>query len=72
MTKTADEDLSEIFDFIALDSPKRAVSFVEELARRAAAILPTFPDNGTRYRSDLRFLTFSGYVAFMYIVKRRA
>lgn len=61
-TRTAHEDLLSIFDYIALDNPKRAISFIEQLALRAAKILSTFPNSGARYKADLRFLTFYGYV----------
>jgi len=42
MTPLAERDLEAIGDYIALDDPLRAVTFVEEL-RQATEILSTFP-----------------------------
>ena len=66
-TRRAERDLEEIADFIAQDSPGRAVSFVSELreralrladAPRAFPLLPRFEASGARRRVHGRYLIF--------------
>ena len=64
----AREDLDSIFDFIAPDSPDRALGFVEQI-RTQCLILRDFPDLG-RERTDLgpgiRLLPMFGRVVVAY------
>ena len=60
-TSLADGDLEDILDYIAVDSPTRAVSFVEELRDRAIKTLSIAPMGGAR-RGSVRFFPFGDYV----------
>jgi addiction module RelE/StbE family toxin len=66
-THRAERDLEEIADFIALDSPRRAASFVDELRSkafgladtpRAFPLVPRFEASGVRRRIHGRYLIF--------------
>jgi toxin ParE1/3/4 len=63
-TETALDDLSEIGDFIAQDSPTRAQAFVLELFDQAEKLVD-FPQSGRKFpgtrREDLRELIYEGY-----------
>jgi toxin ParE1/3/4 len=62
----AEDDLAEIWDYIALDSVEVADSFVERLVAQFARLL-TYPQIG-RARTDLlsgvRYLPFEDYLIF--------
>lgn len=66
ITPLAEQDLEEIGDYIALDNPKRAVSFVQELQTHCQKICL----NPAGYRSrpelsdDLRSCAHGNYVIF--------
>ena len=49
LTKRAEEDLNEIFAFIAQDNPEAAERFAQKLLRRAE-LLRTFPNAGKTFR----------------------
>ena len=51
----ADADFDAILDFIGRDNPFRAISFVDELQDKAAAVLPLTPYAG-RQESIFRIL----------------
>lgn len=62
----AEADLEEIGDYIALDSPVRALNFVRELRSQAARVVvapkacPMRPD----LAPDIRMLVFRSYLVF--------
>jgi len=58
-TAAARSDFDEIAEFIALDSPKRALSFVDELQTRIQDTLAVAPNGGRRYKGETRFLSFA-------------
>jgi len=62
----AEDDLESIGDFIAQDSPRRAISFVREL--RAQCVKITRSPQGYRRRSEfqenLRSCAYGNYVIF--------
>lgn len=60
-TDDARNDFNSIIDFIAQDSPNRALSFVDELERRAVEILSQFPNSGRKTKAA-RYLVFGNYV----------
>jgi plasmid stabilization system protein ParE len=62
-TATAHASLTEILEFIAGHNPTAALALVDEIEERLTRLLETFPDSGTVYRGDLRFVTLRGYTA---------
>ncbi len=48
--KEADNDLNSIADYIALDNPYRAITFVLDLLHAVEKVLSEFPDSGTKHR----------------------
>ena len=60
-TSLADADLDDILDYIAADSPARAISFVTELRDRAVQTLSVVPMGGAK-RGSVRFFPFGNYV----------
>ena len=67
-SKDALDDLDEILDFIAKDSPARAVSFIEQIKSRIELLLE-FPALGVSCRSkgideDCRVMIFGSYLIF--------
>jgi toxin ParE1/3/4 len=71
----ADADLVEIFDFIAQDSPNRALSYLEKLAKRIG-LLERHPELGRVPRHPklrecgYRVLIVQSYLVF-YIIRRQ-
>ena len=66
-TATAEADLEAIGDYIALDNPVRAISFVRELYRscteladmpEAWPVIPRYEQHGIRRRVHGRYLIF--------------
>lgn len=64
-------ELDEIEDYIARDSPIRAISFVEELQKRMRDTLSTTPNSGRIYKQSTRFIALSGYIV-LYEVEETA
>jgi len=67
ITQTAKADLQEIGDFIRQDSPKRAISFVEELLDSCAALanmplafplVPRYEEYNIRRKAYQNYLIF--------------
>ncbi len=70
-TEEATADLVDLLDHIALDSPKRAFSYVGKL-REAIELLQLFPNIGVACKTkgideDCRVLTYESYLIF-YVV----
>ena len=70
-TEEAIADLVDLLDYIALDSPKRALSYVDKL-REAVELLQLFPNIGIACKTkgideDCRVLTYESYLVF-YVV----
>lgn len=70
----AEADLNSIDDFIARDSPERAIAFVRRLQQHCQG-LSQMPERGPR-RDDLaaglRALSFEGRVVIIYRIEQRA
>jgi toxin ParE1/3/4 len=71
----ADADLVEIFDFIAQDSPNRALSYLEKLDKRVGALeqhplLGRIPRHQKLREYGYRVLIVESYLVF-YIVRGR-
>jgi plasmid stabilization system protein ParE len=71
----ADADLVEIFDFIAHDSPNRALSYLEKLDKQIRAIerhpsLGRIPRHPKLREYGYRVLLVESYLVF-YIIRRR-
>ena len=65
----AQEDLSSIFDWIAQDSPKRALSFVDKIDRRIGALaqspyLGRIPRHARLKEYGYRVLILDSYLVF--------
>ncbi|RUM99084.1 type II toxin-antitoxin system RelE/ParE family toxin [Pseudaminobacter arsenicus] len=60
-TRSAQDDFQSIIDFIAADNPGRALSFVDDLQRRAVKLLADFPRTGRQYGS-FHYLVFGNYI----------
>ncbi|MCK9511256.1 MAG: type II toxin-antitoxin system RelE/ParE family toxin [Pigmentiphaga sp.] len=67
LTDEAEHDLERIADYIAQDSPKRALSFVRELRKKclslaemplAFPLVPLYEDQGVRRRIHGNYLVF--------------
>ncbi len=66
----ARQDLREIFEFIAADNPRRAVTFIDEL-RQALRHRAEFPKLGRReshLREDILFGVHANYVYYYQIL----
>lgn len=63
----AEFDLAAIYDFIAEDSPRAALAFVDDIRRRCEP-LADFPYMGRAYGEELRQLTFDRRVKVVYAV----
>ncbi len=61
-TELADADIDEIIDYIALDSPEKALLFVDKLQSRIQTVLERFPLSGKRYKNTWYF-SFDNYIA---------
>jgi toxin ParE1/3/4 len=61
VTPDALNDFVEISAYIAIDSPKRARTFIEELRARMENSLRSFPNAGRRF-GDLRLYTTGNYL----------
>lgn len=71
----ADSDLLEIFDFIAQDSPNRALSYLEKLDKRVGLLehnpeLGRIPRNQKLREFGYRVLIVESYLLF-YIIRGR-
>lgn len=60
----ADQELEDIALFIAEDSPKRAISFIDELLDSVQTRLTSFPYIGKEYKFKQRMIVFKGYIIF--------
>jgi toxin ParE1/3/4 len=61
---SAETDLESIGDYIAMENPRRAYTFVQEIRNRCEK-LSQFPEQARRLierRDDIRILTFKNYV----------
>jgi plasmid stabilization system protein ParE len=60
-SRSAQYDFLSIIDFIAADSPSRALSFVDDLQRRSVDLLASFPRSGQQYGS-FHYLVLGNYI----------
>ena len=56
------DDLRGIAAFIAMDKPIRALTFVQEIERKANDMLSMAPNSGKVYKGQTRYFPVSGYV----------
>ncbi len=61
--KTADDNLNSIADYIALDNPYKAISFIEEMVVRFTEVASIFPKVGVKC-IDYYCYTYKGYLIF--------
>lgn len=71
ISKTARADLMGIMGYIALDNPKRAESFVQEMLNMAKSILSSFPLAGRVASGSRRVLVYGGYYVIYKINEER-
>lgn len=69
LTETANECLLSIAEYIALDSPVRAETFIEEIVESLSETLSVFPLAGKVYEEmeakiEIRSLPYKNYVSF--------
>ncbi len=69
LTETANECLLNIAEYIALDSPVRAETFIEEIVESLIRTLSIFPLAGKVYEEmeakiEIRSLPYKNYVSF--------
>ncbi len=62
-------ELLETADYIALDNPERARSFVRSLVSHFTKILSTFPESGKIYSGTVRQLSHRGHTCFYSVMK---
>ncbi|MDO9204353.1 MAG: type II toxin-antitoxin system RelE/ParE family toxin [Methylotenera sp.] len=73
-TAFARDDLLQILQFIALDNPKRAQSFVAEL-RQQCQSLAQFPNMGVakpEYADGIRMLAYQRYLIFFSVQESKS
>ena len=65
-TRTAEQDLEGIADFIANDSPRRALSFVAEIKERCVKIAkrPNAAAYAKAFGEGIRKVPFGSYIIF--------
>ena len=68
----ATADLEEIALYIATDSPRRAITFIDELQRRAIDTLSVHPLSGPVYKGETRYLSLGRYVVLYEVDEERA
>ncbi len=73
-TATARNDLLNISEYIALDNPDRAISFVKEMVKSFEKTLSIFPESGQLYTehnfdSDIRIMPYGKYIGFYQVNK---
>lgn len=71
---TAEEGLLAIVDYIALDSPVRAVSFVEELTVSVRKTLSLFPYSGKvaedlGFEQEVRVWPYGDYNSYYHVIE---
>ncbi len=60
-TEYADQDIDDILDYIAQDSPSNAIRFIDKLEQQIAKTLSVFPGGGSRYKT-CRYFSFDNYI----------
>jgi len=69
LTQNANQDLEDIAEYISLDNPYRAISFVQELIEYAIHTLSHYPATGTKHRHSYR-KAYKRYLIFYDIVEQ--
>jgi len=71
-TQQAEDDLETIADYIALDNPVRAVSFIQEIRKRCYKIVssPEAYPVAPEYGENIRKLPFGNYL-IMYTLQEK-
>ena len=62
-SEKAEEDFENIIEYIALDNPYKALSFVQEMIDRFENLISTFPRAGKKYK-DVYLYVYQGYYLF--------
>jgi toxin ParE1/3/4 len=68
----AEEDLEAVADYIAVDNPRRAISFVQEL-RKQCMDLSRFPNSHTRFPElgrEARIMPYKNYVVLYRVLDK--
>ena len=61
-TPKALADLQSIANYIALDNPKRAISFIDELQLKTNSFLVNAPNGGSPYKNKTRYFPVGNYI----------
>jgi toxin ParE1/3/4 len=65
------DDLRSILDYIALDNPNRALSFIDELELKTNNFLSTAPLGGSLYKNLTRFFPIGNYIVLYEVDEAR-
>ena len=73
---TAEEELLEIAEYIALDNPVRADSFIVELVGSLIKTLSIFPESGQifqehNFENEIRSFPYGDYLSFYQVVESK-
>lgn len=76
-TLSAEESLLNIVDYIALDNPIRAVTFVRELTESARQTLSLFPysgrlTNNINENQDIRVWSYGRYNCYYHVIEEKS
>ena len=69
VTLQAQSELLETADYISLDNPDRARSFVRNLVSHFTKIFSTFPESGKISYGNVRQLSHKGHTCFYTVMK---
>ena len=61
-TDIANQHFYEILDYIATDSPKNALRFIDKLQERTKNTLSTLPFSGVSYKDGIRLFVLDNYI----------
>ncbi|NKB63961.1 MAG: type II toxin-antitoxin system RelE/ParE family toxin [Gammaproteobacteria bacterium] len=66
LAEAVDGELLEISDFIALDNPSRADTFIRDLVEHFQKVLSEFPESGRLVKNGIRQISHKKYTAFIH------
>ncbi len=69
-SEKADDDLEAIADYIALDNPTRAVTFVEEMINSFSQLISSHPKAGKQYKK-FYYSVYNDYFIFYDIYEHK-
>lgn len=67
-TDLASDDIDQILDYIAQDSPENALKFIDSLEDRITNVLSQFPESGSGYKGA-NYFAFDNYIVVYVIIE---